>query len=156
MARSTARATRERAVRRIRDPGVMAGRHEVGPDLLAVGPELAELEPDVAHDARIRRPPGHVLVGEIIHDPREVALEVEGVERDIEPVGDALGIHGIGDAAAGLRPPLRVLGVGTGAHEQADHIVPMLLQQAGGDRAINSAAHRQDNATLPCDLDIDD
>ena len=44
-----------RAVLRLRDPGVMAGRHEVGPDLLAVGPELAEFEPDIAHHARVGR-----------------------------------------------------------------------------------------------------
>src|SRR5262245_13749290 len=32
------------------DAGVMAGRDEVGSHLLTVGPELAELEPDIAHD----------------------------------------------------------------------------------------------------------
>src|SRR3954469_16558241 len=83
-------------------PGVVAGGDEVGPDLLAVGPELAELEPRVAEDAWVGRPSGRILVGEPIDDPGEVALEVEGIERDVEPVGDGSGVDGVGCAAAGL------------------------------------------------------
>ena len=77
LARVVAACDPERAVVRAGDPGVMAGGDEIGPNLLAIRPELAELEPDVAHHAGIRRPAGHVLVGEVVLDPPEVALEVE-------------------------------------------------------------------------------
>ena len=82
--------------------GVMAGGDEIGFELLAVGPQLAELQPVVADDARIRRAAGQVFVGEIVDDAVEVALEIEGVKRDVEPVGDAAGIAGIDGAAAAL------------------------------------------------------
>ena len=46
--------------------------------------------------------PGEVLVGEVVDDAVEVRLEVEGVERDVEPVGDAAGVAGIEARAAAL------------------------------------------------------
>ena len=130
----------------------MAGRHEVGPDLLAVGPELAELEPDVAHHARVGRSARQVLVGEVILDPAEVALEIERVERDVEPVGDLLGVGGIGDAAAGFGPPLRVHGIGTGAHEEADDLVALRLQQAAATE-LSTPPLIARTTRLPWDLD---
>ena len=78
----------------------MAGGDEVGLQLLAVGPELAELQPAVADDARIRRPAGEIFVGEVVDDAVELALEIEGVKRNVELVGDAPGIAGIDGAAA--------------------------------------------------------
>ena len=124
-------------------PGIVAGRHEVGPDLLAVRPELAELEPDVAEDAGVGGPAGRVFVGELLHDPGEVALEIEGVERDVEPIGDRPGVDGVGRRAAGLGLPLRVVAVGSRAHEEADDLVALLLEQVRGHRTVHPAAHRQ-------------
>ena len=108
----------------------MAGRHEVGSDLFAVGPQLAELEPDVADHARIGRSSREILVREVILDPREVALEIEGVKRDVEAIGDTLRIERVGHAAAGLGTALGIFGRGPGAHEDADHVVALLLQAA--------------------------
>ena len=107
----------ERSIGRACNPRVVAGRHEVGPCLFTVAPELAELEPDVAHHARVGRSAGDVFSDEVILDPPEFPLEIQGVKRDIEQVGDALGIHGIGDATAGLGPPLLIQGIRTGPHE---------------------------------------
>ena len=123
----------------------MAGRHEVGADLFAIGPQLAELEPDVADHARIGRSSRQILVREVIFDPREVALEIKGVKRNVEPIGDTLGIERVGHAATGLGAPFDILGGRPRAHENAQNVVALLLQQHGGDRAVNPAAHRQNN-----------
>ena len=72
------------------------------PSCLRERPELAELQPGVAHDARVRRAAARVLVGEVVDDPVELALEVEGVERDVEPVRDAPGVAGVDGRAAAL------------------------------------------------------
>ena len=127
--------------------GVVAGGDEVGLELLAVGPQLAELQPVVADDARVRRPAREVLVGEVVDDAAEVALEVEGVERDVEPVGHAAGIAGIEGAAAALlvRGAVVLGAVDAGAHEQADDLVALLLEQVRGHGAIHAAAHGQDD-----------
>ncbi len=124
----------------------MAGRHEVGADLFAIGPKLAELEPDVAHHAWIGRSSRQILVREVIFDPREVALEIEGVKRNVEAIGDTLSIEGVGHAATGLGAPFHIFGGRPGAHENAQNVVALLLQQHGGDRTVNPAAHRQYNA----------
>src|SRR5262249_37571962 len=78
------------------DAGVMAGGDEVGAQLPAVLPQAAELQPAVADDARVRRPPGQVLVGEVVDDAAEVLFEIEGVKGEIESVGDAAGGGGRG------------------------------------------------------------
>ena len=115
------------------DAGVVAGGDEVGVELLAVRPELAELQPVVADDARVGRAAGEVLVGEVVDDAVEVALEVEGVERDVEPVGDAAGVAGVDGASSspscGRRRRVGLVGVRAGAHEQADDVVALLLEQ---------------------------
>ena len=67
----------------------MPGGHEVGAELLAVRPELAELEPVVANHAGIRRAAGEIFVGKVIDDAVEVAFEIESVKRYVETVGDA-------------------------------------------------------------------
>ncbi len=80
----------------------MAGGDVSRPQLLTVGPQLAELEPAVADDAGIRRPPGKVLVGEVVDDAVELALEIESVERNVEAVGNPAGVAGVDGAAAAL------------------------------------------------------
>ena len=86
----------------VNDLSIMAGGDEVGLQLLAVGPQLAELQPVVAHHAWIRRAAGEILVGEVIDDAVEIALEIQRVKRNVEPVGDAAGVAGIDGAATAL------------------------------------------------------
>ena len=57
-----------RTVRPRQNAGVVAGGDEVGAELLAERPQLAELQPGVAHDARVRRAAAGVLVGEVVDD----------------------------------------------------------------------------------------
>src|SRR5207245_2443728 len=97
------------------DLSVMSGGDVVGFELFAIGPELAELEPVVADDARIGSAAGQILVGEVVDDPLEVVLEIEGIERDVEPVGYAAGVAGVEGAAAAFLVGRTVLGaVGAG------------------------------------------
>src|SRR5436305_875130 len=117
----------------------MPRRHEIGAKLLAVAPELAELEPGIADNARIGRAALDILVDEVVHDPAEVLLEVERVEGDIEAVRDAAGIAGIqGDTAALLAVRAVVLRpMHARAHEEADDVKALLLEQMGRDGAID-------------------
>ena len=78
---------------------VVSRGDEIGFDLLTVGPELAEFQPAIAYDARIRRPAGQVFVGEVVDDAVEVFLEVEGVKGDVETVGNAASVSGVHGAA---------------------------------------------------------
>jgi hypothetical protein len=127
----------------------VAGGHVVRIQLLAVRPELAKLQPVVTDDARIGRAAGQVFVGEVVDDTIEVALEVEGVERDVEPVGHAAGVAGIDGATAALLARWGVVfgSVDAGAHKKADDFVPLVLQQVGGDGTIHAAAHGQNDAS---------
>ena len=89
--------------------------------------------------------PRDVFVGELLHDPAEILFEVERVEGDVELVRDRLGVDRVEGATAGLGAALLVLEVGPGAHEEADHVVPLLLEQIRRHRTIDPAAHRQDH-----------
>src|SRR5581483_74798 len=88
-----------------------------------------------------------VFLGEVIHDAAEILLEIEGVERDIETIGDAAGVGSIdGAAAAFLVCRARALGsVDAGAHEQADDLVTFLLQKVRGHGTVHATAHGQND-----------
>src|SRR5579862_3792822 len=101
---------------------VMPGGNEVGRQLLAVAPELAELEPVVADNTRIGRSPGQVFVGKVVDDAVEILLEIESIEGNVQQVGHAPRIACIkGTAAAFLVRSVVafVLAMSAGAHEQA-------------------------------------
>ena len=93
---------------------IVAGGDGVGIDLPGEFPQLAELQPVVAHHARVGRAAGQVLVGKVILDPPESVLEIERIKRDVEQVGHAARVGGVGrattallmSAAAGLGVPL--------------------------------------------------
>ena len=74
----------------------MAGGHVAGADRIGVLEEPAELDPRVAADAGVRRPAAAVVAGEGVDDPLEVGRQVEGVQRDAQPVGDAAGVERVG------------------------------------------------------------
>src|SRR5262249_37706283 len=57
--------------------GIVSRGNEVGIELLAVGPELAELQPVVADDAGVWRAAGEVFIGEVVDDPVELVLKIE-------------------------------------------------------------------------------
>ena len=90
---------------------------------LPYGPELAELEPGVADDAGIGRATLRVFVDEVVHDLLEVALEIEGIKRHVELIGDAAGIAGIDGSAAAF------LAVGGRAHRRRGYATPVRMNR---------------------------
>ena len=82
--------------------GVVAGGDEIGADGMGVAGEFAELEVFVATDAGVGGAAGIVLADEVIDDPAEIVLEVEGIEGDVEDAGDVAGVGGVGGGAAAL------------------------------------------------------
>ena len=130
----------------------MAGGHVIGPDAVGIVEQAAELQPRIANDAGIGRSAGGVLGDEVSDDPVELLLEVDGVERDVELVGHAPGVGGVGGGAAALLAKRQAV-AGTGffrllpvPHEQPDHFVALFAQEPRRHTAIDSAGHRQDNA----------
>ena len=136
----------------------MTGGDKRGADAVGVVEELAEFEPVVALHARIGRAAASVFVDEVVDDLAEFGLQVEGIERNVQPVGDAAGIFGIAGRAAALlmvsplieyRQPetrlaidgTRLLGFLAVPHEYADDFMPGLFEQPGGDARINAAGH---------------
>src|SRR3954467_9923144 len=126
----------------------MSGGNALGAELAGERPQWAELEPIVAHHTWVRRAAREILVGKVIDDSIKLALEVQGVERDVEPIGDAARVTGVESGAAAAMTFVRHgrIVVSAGAHEQADDVVTLLLEQHGRDGAIDSARHRQNHA----------
>src|SRR5437868_2176228 len=89
-------------ITRLPQPSVMSGGDEVGVELSAIRPELAELEPGVADDAGIGRSTAEILVGEVVDDAVEIVLEIEGIKGDVELIGHTASVAGIDGAAATL------------------------------------------------------
>ncbi len=125
----------------------MTGRHEIGSDLFAIRPQLAELEPDVAHHTRVRCAAGEVFLSEIILDSLEISLEIKSVKWDIQAIRDVLSIDGIRGAATGFGPAFGIFAVRTGPHEDTDDLMAFRLEQRGGNRAVDSTTHREYNPT---------
>ncbi len=137
-------------------PRIMSGGDSLGPDLASEVPELAELEPVVAHHAGVGRAAGEVFIGEVIFDPAESILKVQSMKRNIQGIGDAAGIGGIGCAATTLLVAFRIddgerivrrrarrLFVDAGPHKQPDDLVTLLFEKIRRRGTVHAAAHRQ-------------
>ena len=135
-------------------PCVMPSGHEFGPNAIRIVEQLAEFDPVIALHAGIGRPPRRIFVHEVVNDLNKLGLQIERVERDSEFVGDAASILGIAGSAAALFMIETVTLLGTTdadrrllamAHENANHVVPLLGEQMGCDAGIDSATHGQHN-----------
>ena len=150
------------------DARVMAGGDVVGVDRVGVFVELAELQPVVAAHAGVGRSALVVLIDEVVDDFAEVFFEVKHVKGDVEHGGDVTRIGGVVDRAAAFFVRFGLFGrvagavehvvvalsgfffvVGAEAHEAADHLVAALLEQRGGDGAIDAAGHGDDHFCGP-------
>ena len=80
----------------------MPGGHELGLHAVGIVEQPAEFEPGVADDAGIGRASRGVLRHEIVDDPAELVLEIQGIKRNIQPVGHPAGVFGVGGRAAAL------------------------------------------------------
>ena len=139
-------------------PRVMPRGHKLSPDAVGIIEQLAELQPVVALDAGIRRPTARVFIDEVVDDLPEFGLQVERVKRNVEFVRHAAGVFRIAGRAAALfvigpfvedrQPKARWAIGGTSLlslfampHEDADDVMPRLLEQPGGDARIDAAGH---------------
>ena len=144
-----ARAIKRAAAARQRARGdVVAGRQHLGAELARGREEIAELDRLVALDAGHRRFAGDIAFGEALdHRFLEAALVVEHVVRNAEALGDRAGVVDVLAGATGA------LAVGRRAmvvelQRDADHVIAGLGEQRRGDRGIDPARHRDDNARV--------
>jgi hypothetical protein len=133
-----------RAVR----PGtdIVPGGESVGAELPGGRQQIGELDRLVAGDARDRRFAGNIALGEgIDHRLAEPLLVVQHIMRNAERLGDAARV---GDVLAGATgaDTMRRGAVVVELQRHADDIVALALQQAGNDRRIDAARHRDNDA----------
>ena len=117
----------------------MAGGEAVGTQLAGHAQQIGELRAHVAADARDRRAPGEVIVGEALdHFLAEGALMVEHVVGEAEPVGHAAGVADVVPGAAGaLAPGRRAVVIELQGY--ADHLGAALCRKGRDDRAVDAA-----------------
>ena len=140
-----ARAVEMRAVVRVLEARVVAGRDPARAEPVGVRPQRAELDVVVARDARVGRAALRVVACEALdHAAAERLLEVEHVVRNAQHGRTAASVVEIVGAAARLR--VRRFRRRVHLHRHADHVVARFLEQARCDRRIDSAAHRGDDA----------
>ena len=142
----------------VRQPGIVAGGDIVCSHRFREVPEMAELQPVVAHHAGIGRATGQVFVRKVVLDTSESVLEIHGVKRDVQCVGNSSRVGRVGRAAAPLFVRWcvqdRQVRPGHGArfrlrrarpHEQPNDVEALFAEQHGSCRTVDSAAHCQHN-----------
>ena len=123
----------------------MARSDVIAAECPGFAPKISELEFFIAHHARVRRPAGLILAGEIInHDALELIGLVNHVMWNAERMRHAARI---GDR---LRPAAFVLRsrdtiLRPDLHRDADDVVALLAQQISGDAGVHSTAHAEQN-----------
>ena len=130
-----------------RHAAVVPGRDRLRAVGLPLLEQRAELQPVVAVHARVRRAAGEVVADERLdHLLAEVRLEVDRVEWEAESVRNRARVARIGGRTAGrerlLRPAVAIV---PRAHVHADHLGAGAMQQRRRDRAVDAAAHRNDD-----------
>ena len=118
--------------------GVVAGGDALGAHLHGVVEEAAELDLGVAQHVRIGRAPGLVLAQEVgEHAVLVLGAEVHHLELDADHVAHRRHI----DQILPARAVLGVVIVLPVLHEQAGHVIALLLEQQRGHRRIHPAGH---------------
>jgi hypothetical protein len=124
------------------DPGVVAGRELLGAEPLRVLERDAELDLAVAEHVGVGRP-ARLELGQEAGEHALAVLRSEArlVQGDAELVADAAGVlevRGGGAVAVLVLLPVR--------HEQRLDVVPVLLEEGGGDGRVDAARERYDDA----------
>ena len=138
-----AQQTRGRARGAVLDASVVTRRDPLGAEPPRVVEADAELDLAIAQHVGIRRAAGAILLQEVReHALAILAGEAHSVQRDAEPFADAarvLEVLGGGAVAVFVLVPV--------AHEQALHVVALLLQQPRRDGRIDAAGHANDDGS---------
>ena len=127
---------------------IVAGRQRVGAEIARGLQKVGELDGLVARNARDRRLAGDIAFSERVdHRLAEPLLIVEHIVRDAERLGHAARVGDIlaGAARAGA---MRGRAMVVELQRHADDVVAFLLQEAGDDRGIHAAGHRDDDARV--------
>ena len=131
------------------DAGVVAGGHVLGAKLTRLDQQRVEFDELVAADAGIRRAAAGVGLDEILDDfVLEDLAEVQDVVGDVELVGDAPSVLDRAQRTAGIFAlDLGHVGqIGPHVQRDADHVIPVLLEQGRRNGAIDSARHAHNHA----------
>ncbi len=140
------RGDERRAPRAGDEPGVVSRRDCAAAELVGGARERGELDELVAGDAGIGRPAPPVFRDERAHDPpRERRLDVDHAMRDARPRAEPPRAAQKRVRAAGASPP-RGSRVAVEPERHADDLEPALAEQPGRRRAVNAAAHADDDA----------
>ncbi|MNC31049.1 hypothetical protein D3C75_793570 [compost metagenome] len=107
--------------------------------------EFPELDLAVAHNIRIRRPPGLIFIEEIGKDFIKVfLLEINGIVRNIDLLAYAAYILSIGLC----RAYTELVGIVPVLHEDADDVIALLLEQKRCNGGIDSSRHADDDTCI--------
>ena len=124
----------------------MAGRQEIGAEVMGRLEEIGEFHVLIAGDARDRSFARHIGSGEWLdHLLTKALLIIEHIMGDSEPRRDVARIVDILPRAAGALA-VRRFAVVIELHREADHVVAFGGEQRRRDGRIDPARHRDDDA----------
>ena len=124
----------------------MAGRQEIGAEIIGRVEQIGEFQVLIAGDARDRSLARDVSSGEWLdHLLEKALLVVEHIMGDVEPRGDVPGVVDILPGAARALAMCR-FAVVVKLHRDADHVIALGGEQRRRDRRIDPARHRDDDA----------
>ncbi len=127
----------------------MSGRHDVGGEIAGGLEQILELDRLVAGDARHRRLPGHIALGEGLHHLAAEALLIvraRNAECRCAAATRRRVVNVLAGAAGALPAGRRAMIVKL--QRDADDVVALALQQRGHHRGIHAAGHGDDDARI--------
>jgi hypothetical protein len=125
---------------------IMAGRQEIGAEVVRGVEEIGEFQVLIAGDARDRSFASDIGSGERLdHLLAKALLVVEHVVGNVEPRCDVPGVMDILPGAARALP-VRHLAMVVELHRDADNVIAVGRQQRRRDRRVDAARHRDDDA----------
>ena len=126
-------------------PAIVPRGNGIRTQLMRRLPEQVEFDFPVAQDVGIGCAPGGIFREHVVYDALPVSVgEIDDLERNAEVLRDEQGIIGIVHPWAGI-----VQGDGVIdpiAHEESDDLMPLLLQEMGGDTAVHTTGKSDHDA----------
>jgi hypothetical protein len=125
----------------------VTGGNLLGAQAHGVVQERLELDLGIAQDVGVGRAAGLVLAQELgEHAVLVLGGEVDVLDLDADHVGHGRGVHEV-DVG---RAVLAVVIVFPVLHEDADDLIPLLLEQVRGHGGVHAATQSDDDALLGC------
>ena len=126
---------------------IVAGRDIIRAEQETPLQQRLPLHKAVAGDTGIRGAPQAVLPHKVINDiALEFRAKVHHIVGNVQHLGDAARVlHGGNAATAALLLDLALCLALPDLHGHADHLIALLLQEIGRDRAVHAAGHPDDH-----------